>query len=144
MFADNTNLFISEKNIGELFQQMNKELKSVSTWFKANKLSVNIDKTKWAIFHPTSKKRFIPTKFPGLFIDGVTLKRETVSKYLVVFIDENVTWKPHINAVSTKISKSIGICYRARLIILGKQLNQLYFSFVHSYLNYANLAWGST
>ena len=41
---------------------------------------------------------------------------------------------------STKISKSIGILYRARLIIPRKQLNQLYFLFVHSYLNYANIA----
>ena len=57
MFADDTNVFISDENIGELFQQMNNELKSVSTWFKANKLSINIDKTKWTIFHPTSKKR---------------------------------------------------------------------------------------
>ena len=46
MFADDTNLFISDENIGELFEQMNNELKSVSTWFKANKLSINIDKTK--------------------------------------------------------------------------------------------------
>ena len=46
MFADDINLFISDENISELFQQMNKELKSVSTWFKANKLSINIDKTK--------------------------------------------------------------------------------------------------
>ena len=46
MFADDTNLFISDENIGELFQKMNKELKSGSTWFKANKLSINIDKTK--------------------------------------------------------------------------------------------------
>ena len=46
MFADDTNLFISDENIGELFQQMNNELKSVSTWFKANKLSINIDETK--------------------------------------------------------------------------------------------------
>ena len=29
-------------------------------------------------------------------------------------------------------------------MIPRRQLNQLYFSFVHSYLNYANLAWGST
>ena len=64
MFADDTDLFISDENIGELFQQINKELKSVSTWFKANKLSINIDKAKWTIFHPTSKKRFMPTKFP--------------------------------------------------------------------------------
>ena len=53
MFADDTNLSLSDENIGKLFQQMNK-LKSVSTWFKANKLSINIDKTKWTIFHPTS------------------------------------------------------------------------------------------
>ena len=50
MFADDTNFFLSNKNTGELLQQMNKELKSVSTWFKANKLSINIDKTKWTIF----------------------------------------------------------------------------------------------
>ena len=70
---------------------MNKELKNVSTWFKANKRSINIDKTKWTIFHPTSKRRFMSTKFPELFIDGITLKEETVTKFLGVFIDENVT-----------------------------------------------------
>ena len=46
VFTDDTNLFLSNQNIGELFHQMNKELKSVSTWFKENKLSINIDKTK--------------------------------------------------------------------------------------------------
>ena len=46
MFADDKNLFLSDENIGELFQQMNNELKSVSTQFRANKLSINIDKTK--------------------------------------------------------------------------------------------------
>ena len=134
MFADDTNLFISDENIGELFQQMNNELKSVSTWFKVNKLSINTDKTKWKIFHPTSKKHFMPTKFPELSTDSINLKRETVTKFLGVFIDQIVTWKPHINTISTKISKSIGILYRARLIIPKKQLNQLYYSFVHIYL----------
>ena len=80
MFADNANLFFSEENIGELSQQMNKELNSVSTWFKANKLSINIDRTKWTIFYPTSKKGFMPKKSPELFIVGITLERETVTK----------------------------------------------------------------
>ena len=106
MFAVNTNLFIADENIGELFQQMNKELKSVSIWFKANKLSINIDKTKCTIFYPTSKKRFTPPKFPELFVDGITLKRETVTKFLGVFIDETVTWKPYINTVSTRFLKA--------------------------------------
>ena len=54
---------------------MNKELKRVSIWFKSNKLSINTDKTKWTIFHSTSKKRFKPTTFPELFIDGITLEK---------------------------------------------------------------------
>ena len=127
MFADDTNLFLSDESISELFQQMNKELKSVSSWFKENELSINIHKTKWTIFYPTSKKRLMPTEFPELFIDGITLERETITKSLGVIIDENVTWKAHINTISTKISKNIGIFDRARLIIPRKQLNQLYF-----------------
>ena len=74
MFADKKTLFISNENIGELFQQINKELNNVSTWFRANKYSINIDKAQWTIFHPTSKKRFIPTIFTELFIDGITLE----------------------------------------------------------------------
>ena len=119
---------------------MNKELKNVSTWLKANMLSINIDKTKGIIFYPTSKKPFMSTKFPELSINRITLERETVTKFLDVIIDQNVTWKAHINKISTNISKSIVICYRATLIIRRKELNQLYFLFVHSYLNYANIA----
>ena len=86
----------------------------------------------------------MPTKFPELFIDGITLERETVTKFLDGIIDENVTRKAYINTISRKISKRIGILYRARLIIPRKQLNQRYFSVEHSYLNYANIAWSST
>ena len=39
MFADDTNLFISHKNIDALFASMNKELENISTLFKSNKLS---------------------------------------------------------------------------------------------------------
>ena len=52
MFADDTNLFLSHKNIDTLFAIMNVELENVSTWFKSNKLSLNVDKTKWSLFHP--------------------------------------------------------------------------------------------
>ena len=59
----------------------------------------------------------MPTKFPELFIDGITLERETVTKFLGVIIDENVIWKAPI---STNISNSIGVLHTARLIIPRK------------------------
>ena len=57
MFADDTNLFISDSNTGNLFETMNEELRKVANWFKANKLSLNISKTKYSLFHSTRKKR---------------------------------------------------------------------------------------
>ena len=56
MFADDTNLFLSYKNIVTFFATKNVELKNVSTWFKSNKLSANVDKTKWLLFYPLSKR----------------------------------------------------------------------------------------
>ena len=46
MFADDSNLFKTDENLNNLFQEMNTELKRISTWFKANKLSLNIKKDK--------------------------------------------------------------------------------------------------
>ena len=57
MFADDTNLFISGINVDDLFSDMNCELNKISLWFKANKLSLNLTKTKYALFHPASKKK---------------------------------------------------------------------------------------
>ena len=104
MFADDTNIFLSDKNIGELFQQMNKELKNVSTWFKVNKLSINIDKTKCTIFYPTSKKRFMLAKFLELFTNGITLERETVTKFLGELLMKMSHGKPILTQFPTLVT----------------------------------------
>ena len=44
MFADDTNLFIKDKNLGSLVANANNELDKISNWFKLNKLSLNIKK----------------------------------------------------------------------------------------------------
>ena len=63
MFAGDTNLFYSHKNISNLFKTVNNELKNIHEWwFKANKLSHNISKTKYSFFHPIEKKKDIPLR----------------------------------------------------------------------------------
>ena len=50
-----TNLFVSNKNIEEIFQQMNKQLKSVCNWFKANNLSIISIEPNGILFVPLLK-----------------------------------------------------------------------------------------
>ena len=66
MFADDANLFFSNCNIPVLFATVNSKLRKISQWFLANKLSLNVTKTKYSFFHKTSKKDDIPLKLPRL------------------------------------------------------------------------------
>ena len=56
IFADDTNLFFSQKNIDTLQETMNNELEKITTWLCTNKLSLNIKKTRFIIFKSNRKK----------------------------------------------------------------------------------------
>ena len=96
-----------------------------------------------SLFHLQKKNRFIANDLPILYIDNFEIVRESVTKFLGIFIDENLTWKYHIEHVCNKVSKSIGIMYKSRNLLSKRLMKQLYFSFIHSYLNYANIVWAS-
>ena len=59
-------------------------------------------------------------------------------------LDENVNWQEHIRTVENKIAKNIGLLYRAKYLLNKASLKCIYFAYIHSYLNYANIAWAST
>ena len=139
MFAADTNLFISDSNIENLYETMNEELQKVAIWFKARNLSLNISKAKYYSFHCIRKRKDIANILPLLYIDNIPIKREFDTKFLGVYLDKNISWKHHINSVSTKVCKSIGILYRTRYILNEFLRKQLYFSFINCYLNYANI-----
>ena len=144
MFADDTNLFYSHKDLKILFQVINEELVKTNNWFKANKLSLNADKTKYTFFHKASVSDNIPLKLPVLKINNCVIKRENAIKFLGVIIDENLTWKTHIHEVQNKVSKNLGVLYKAKFLLNQKCLKDIYFSVIHCHLNYANIAWAST
>ena len=144
MFADDTNLFHSGHDIKTLFKSVNKELIQIKEWFQANKLSLNVKKTKYTLFHSVYQKDNIPLRLPVLKIDDNIIERETKSKFLGVILDENITWKSHIEQVENKISKNIGIIAKVSNLLNTSCLKNIYFSLVHSYVNYANIAWANT
>ena len=143
LFADDTNLFLANRSIKELFSTVNQELNNIDDWFIANKLSLNVKKTKFSLFHKSSRVDDIPLKLPKLKIRNHEIDRVASIKFLGVLIDEHLSWKEHIKYIENKIAKSIGLLYRAKPFLDKKALLALYYSYIHTYLNYANLAWGS-
>ena len=144
MFVDATNLFLSHSDSNVLFEKMNKELTNVSNWFNANKLSLNVKKTKFSFFHKPSKKDNIPLRLPNLNINGFTIERESSIKFLGVWIDENLTWRDHIHTFENKVAKYIGLLYQGKHYLDKNYLKQIYFAYIHAYVNYANIALAGT
>ena len=89
MYADDTNLFYSNNDIETLFSAINMELEKISEWFKANKLSLNVKKTNYALFHKSSSKDYLNLKLPELKTVNSVLKRQISVKFLGVMLDEN-------------------------------------------------------
>ena len=59
-------------------------------------------------------------------------------------LDEHISCIDHVRTVENKIAKNIGLLYRVSQFLDEDSLKTVYFSYIHSYLNYANIAWAST
>ena len=142
LFVDDTNIFFQHKNISELTKIVNHELSFVATWFKANKLTLHPDKTKFILFHPARKK--INLDGLSINIDKNSINRVEHTKFLGVIIHQNLSWQAHIKAISSKIAKSTGIIIKSRQFFLSNTLCTLYNSLILPYLQYCSIIWAST
>ena len=66
------------------------------------------------------------------------------TKFLGIFIDENLSWNDHISSLCTKVSMNVGVMSRLKWFLPKHILVTLYNSFVLPYLNYDSVAWGSS
>ena len=142
LFADDTSIFYRHKDIQTLINTVNSELCLVSSWFKANKLTLHPDKTKFILFHPSRKK--VNLDEIHISINGAPLSRVDNTKFLGVIIHQNLTWKPHISAVKEKTSKVIGVMCKSRQYLPSNTLKTFYNSLFLPYINYCNIIWAST
>ncbi len=75
----------------------------------------------------------------GIHINNESLKQVTVSKYLNMNTDQNLTWDDHINFIIHKISSTIGILRSLRRIVPIETSKLLYNAIVQPHLDYSDM-----
>ena len=91
------------------------------------------------VFH-TSKRNVI---YPNLKVNNNNIERVTEFNFLGVILHSHVTWNKHINHMSIKIARSIGILYRLKNVYLESILVTIYNTLVLPHFHYCLLLWGS-
>ena len=90
LFADDTNLFFSDFDFPTLMNLINSEILNLSNWFKANKLSLNIQKSNYVIFKTRQQKRdeFIL----NIEMNGFKMNQVKEVNFLGVILNETLSW----------------------------------------------------
>ena len=135
LYADDTTLF---NPLGDTcsVNVVNSELNKIFNWLCANKLSINVTKSKYIIFH--SQKKNINNKVPQIIFNETPVVN---FDFLGIFLDEHMTWTSHINKIANKIAKSIGILNKLKQYLPSYILRTLYNSLILPHIN-GILVWG--
>ena len=109
-FADDTTVYLSGQNYTHLIRDISIELSNIYIWLCANRLSLNVNKTKYMIFNYTHSQNSHAT---NLHINNIPLTQvgtnfqEQTIKFLGIYIDEKLSWKRHISQICSKMARSI-------------------------------------
>ena len=130
-------MYCQNKDIHSLCNTLNSDLQHIIKWLLCNQLTLNIRKTYYRVF---SLKR-VPDGI-RVVIDGRELEPKSQGKFLGIILDEKLTFRDHVNMITKKLSRIVGILHRLKLYFPPFILRQIYFSLAYPHLTYCILACG--
>ena len=138
MYADDLLLHrvISSSDDYELLQN---DINTLAKWVDRNHLTLNAGKCKCMVISRL-RRRSVP--FHPLKLHMQTMERVSQYKYLGVLINEDLTWSSHINEISNKARRMVGLLYRQFYAWTSTPaLLKLYTTLVRPRLEYASQVW---
>ena len=142
LFADDSTLsysFDPRTDIQTAHVIVNNELSKINNWLLVNKIKINIEKTNCVLFNCRRN-----VELPDVVIGGGVVNRVDTIRFLGVVFDENLKFNSHINYISGKVSRTVGLLNKLKHYVPMEVLHLIYNSLIAPYLNYCIEIWGGT
>ena len=104
-FADDTTLVFVHRNLKYLQFCIQQELLLVQDWFNANRLTLNIDKSSYLLYHHPWQK----TADFKMELNGIQIPRVKCAKFLGTWIDDQLSWETHVVKLLSKLKCGLGM-----------------------------------
>lgn len=140
LFADDTLVIYNGTSNKTNNENLQYDLGIIYEYFRINKLTLNLKKTKIVNFHSGRKSE---AAIDTVAYNGVTIEHVDSIKYLGVTIDGQLSWKQHIHNLSNKLASVIGVFTKMRKVLPNKIMKLLYHSLIHSRIDYAALSYAT-
>ena len=107
-------------------------------WFKANKLTLSLDKTVCVLFDNQSKPQKVT-----LEIGTYRLHSSELAKFLGVWIDNKLNWNKHINTLIAKLKQNLQLLKMSNKFLSKTTKKLMYYAHMYSHITYGILIWGN-
>ena len=132
-FVDDTNVLYFSKSLKDLNKKVNYDLKNIVKWLRGKKISLNASKTELVLFRTKGK---MITKNMNFRISGQKIKIFSKTKYLIIILDENLTFKYHLENLKFKLNRANCLLAKIRYYIKPTLLSTIYYTIFNSHLRY--------
>ena len=146
MYADDTSLAHSAKDVKDITSTMNIELENLKVWLHGNKLSLNVAKTTSMLvgIRHTINDKVTTEPLRAIFvISGEPIEQKPPVKYLGLHIDSKLKWKDHIKAVASKVTRATAMIRYTKKFIPKHTLKMLYQGLVLPHFRLCCSVWGT-
>ena len=142
LYADDSTLTtrVHKDQLDQSIELINNELKNLHLWLCANKIAINKEKSKYMIF--SSNENIMITS--NIKIGNEIILECDFTKFLGIYVDNHLTIKHHINVISKKLSKSVGLLHKLKKFLPYNVLKIIYASLVTPYISYGIEVWYGT
>ena len=127
-------------NIEQISTSINSELNKIAVWLAVNKLSLNIQKTKFMIFH-YPQRVITENDIPCLVINNTLIERVTEFNFLGLTVNEYMNLNSHVQKIANKILRTLGVMNRLKRYLPVSEMKLVYDSLILSHLQFGITNW---
>jgi hypothetical protein len=133
LFADDTNILITDKNIIDLQEKIGRVMTQLELWFSENNLFINAEKTKAMFFQLMKPYDMIE---PVITFNNMNITSTPQYSLLGVHIANNLKWSSHIHSLCPKLNKVCYIINSLKDVVSSHILRKVYFATFQSSVSY--------
>lgn len=141
LYADDSALLYKDMNAVQNDKNLTTDLLLLADYFRINKLSLNINKSK--IINVKNSSNSAPNRLINTKMAFPSIETTSEYKYLGILVDNRLNWGSHINSILLKLNKITGVICKIKHRVPQDTLLLIYNSLFHSVISYLTMVWGS-
>ena len=131
MYADDTLLIFKGENPAVVTEKAQKAFQKVQKWCEANKLNINMDKTKYMLIRHMKVQHE-----PEFKIEQGKINTVHQYDYLGMTLDDKLSMNEYLDVIAKKANMKIGILSRIRRFISEKTATRIYKCMIRPHMDY--------